>query len=454
MFKLLRFYSLTSFIIIFLTTVLLSVFYRQVTMHWVEHLAETHNHALAQTALSSVKPELVTYLSAATLAGAPGSGSQELPEHLAAHMRRMMQDTAVSRIDIYNRHGQLVFSSHASPGMSVQGHEQNLLAALDGHVSSSMIFRDALSRLEGTAAEDNQVRTYTPIRNGSTDAVLGVFETHTDMGHLIKESDKILLSILVGATLILSLLYAILFLVVRHARNIIAAQQNDFRERTATLEILSEDLLKGEEFKKKKIAYDLHEGLAQTLSAIKVNVESGRAQTKTAKANKQSLEYIVPVLQNAIHEVRTIATELRPSSLDDLGLLPTINWFCREFENGHPGIRIQKEISLPESMIPVQLKIVIYRIVESAFRNIAKYSNTDQIRFALGAADDMIHLIIGDAPTVQHAATIVTPPAPGANPQLRFAEMKERTSLSGGAFSTKLGTSGWVTLHSSWACVG
>lgn len=453
MFKLLRFYSLTSFIIIFLTTVLLTVFYRQVTMLWIEHLAETNNHALAQTTLNSVTPELAAHLGSETDTDEPEIASQRLPEPLAARISRMTQDTAVNRIDIYNRYGVLVFSTHTAPAISAQGRNRDFLAALDGRVSSSMIFADAFSRFQGASAANSWVRTYTPIRDDTSDAVLGVFETHTDMTHLIKESDKILFSILVGATLILTLLYAILFLVVRHARNIIAAQQNDVLERTTTLEILSEDLLKGEEFKKKKIAYDLHEGLAQTLSAIKANVESGSSRTKTARANKQSLEYIVPVLQNAIHEVRTIATELRPSSLDDLGLLPTINWFCREFEKGHPEISIQKEISLPESMIPAQLKIVIYRIVESAFKNIAKYSNTDQIRFALGTADDMIHLIIGDAPTMQPATDTAALSAPGANPQFRFAEIKERTSLSGGAFSTTLGNSGWITLHSSWACV-
>ena len=78
-----------------------------------------------------------------------------------------------------------------------------------------------------------------------------------------------------------------------------------------------------EEQKKQKIAIDLHEGLAQTLSAIKVNVESS-SRGNLRDANAQPLEHIVPVLQNAIQEVRSIATELRPSSLDDLGLLPTI----------------------------------------------------------------------------------------------------------------------------------
>jgi hypothetical protein len=65
----------------------------------------------------------------------------------------------------------------------------------------------------------------------------------------------------------------------------------------------------------------------------------------------------------------------------------------------------------------------------------------------------MIHLVIGDTPTMPPGTVTIFRPDPGANPQLRFAEMRERTSLSGGTFSTTPDSSEWVTLHSSWACV-
>jgi hypothetical protein len=115
MFKLLRFYSVTSFIIIFLTAALLTLFYRQVTMHWIEHLAKNNNLAVAQTALNFVGPELATYLGSAPDSGEREIGSHALPADLAARIRRVMQDTTVSRIEIYNRNGRLIFSTHATP---------------------------------------------------------------------------------------------------------------------------------------------------------------------------------------------------------------------------------------------------------------------------------------------------------------------------------------------------
>ena len=69
-----------------------------------------------------------------------------------------------------------------------------------------------------------------------------------------------------GAILILSALYAVLILIVRRANNTIELQQRTIRERTETLELLSAQMLKTEESHKKKIAFELHEGVAQTLA--------------------------------------------------------------------------------------------------------------------------------------------------------------------------------------------
>lgn len=454
MFKLLRFYSVTSFVFILATAALLTMFYRQVTMHWIEHLAESGNLTLAQTVLNSIQPEFDAYLN-------KDAGANDHDVHwrrpladLAGDILRMTQNTSVDSVKIYNRNGLVSFSTERDQIGTRSANDPGFLLASSGQIFSTMTFRDALNRFRGASKEDNLMHTYIPIRNGPTEPILGVLEIHTDMNHLIQESDRNLLLILSGAVLILALLYAALFFVVRHAKNIIEAQQKTIQERTASLEILSRQLLKGEEFKNKKIAIDLHEGLAQTLSAIKVNVESSNNRRKTDNANTQPQESIVPVLQSAIHEVRTIATELWPSSLDDLGLLPTINWLCREFENRHPEIRIQREISLPERMIPQPLKIVIYRIIESSFKNIVKYSNTDQIRFILNLADNMIHLKIRDTPAEQSTVAAVGRLDPTADPHFRFAEVKERTKLSGGSFSTTLEYSGGVTLHASWTCAG
>ncbi len=454
MFKLMRFYSVASFIIIFVTAALLTLFYRQVTIDWTDELAKRNNRTLARTVLNSIKPELIGYL-AAKAGGHAGRGA-ELPIGVVEGMLRLTRGTSLGSIKIYDPTGQILFSTQTAPAGGSEGDHPGFQAAMNGQTFSFMTYRDTFNRFEGTTADDNLMHTYIPVSDDPESPILGVLEIHTDMNHMIEENNRHSFIVLIGAEFILALLYAVLLIVVRHAKNIIEAQQKTIQERTASLELLSKRLLKIDEQKKQKIAFNLHEGLVQTLSAIKFNVE-GNERINADETNAESMGSIVPVIQSAIQEVRSIATELRPPSLDELGLLPTINWFCREFEQENDGIDVEKEISLQEAAIPVPLKIVIYRIIESTFRSIAQHSNTSEIRLAMQRIGDKIHLRICHTPDGQSANTAIRFDH-GTNRWHKFAdfhhfaEMKERASLSGGTFSATQDKAGWVMLHASWAC--
>jgi signal transduction histidine kinase len=424
MFKYLRFYSIASFFIIFITAALLALFYRQVSLYWIDHQAKANNLTMAQTTLNFIGPELAARLGRAGLPALSGE--------MEAKLLGMTQTSPTLRIEIFDRKGRRVFPAEAASTASNPGSNPDFLAALGGSVSEPSDMQD----------------TYMPIRSAPTEPVMGVLGIHSDMSRLIAERDRMLLLVLAGIELILALVYGVLIFVVRHSNNVIVKQHKPLRERATNLEILSRLLLKGDEVKRKKIAAELHEGLAQTLSAIKINVESNEL-ANSSLTRTPVVESLVPVLQQAIQEVRSIATELHPSSLEDLGLLPTLNWYCREFEKEHPDIRVRNAVSLPERTIPEPLKIVIFRITESAFDNIALYSDTDHIRLILHQADDMIHLIIDDSPTL---CTDEAQTDNGVDAQFRYAEIQERTALSGGVFSSTRGKSGGITLRASWTC--
>lgn len=447
MFKLLRFYSIASFVIIFVAAALVTLLYRQVTIQWIDDVADKDHLVLAQTALNSVKPKLAAYLDSKANDVSP----RGLQPELAIALGNLLQDSSVNKINIYDRRGMVAFSTQSDQIIANPGNTPGFISALNGGTFSHMEYRDMFNRLSGTTADDNLMKTFIPIRKAPAEPILGVFEMHTDMSPWVLENERRFLIILFGSEFILAILYGVLLLVVRRARNIIETQQKDIQERTANLEILSRKLLDSDEQQKKRIAFDLHEGLAQTLAAIKLNAENNRHNFDT----NTPLESIVPVLQSAIHEVRNIATELRPSSLDDFGLLSTINSFCREFERMNPDIRVEQEHCVQGRKVPEPLKIVIYRIIKSAFNNIALSSNTDRIRVALQLTDDMITLTISDIPTEFFSAAnadadIVRQDA-DPNPKLRFTEMHDRTIISGGVFTAKHGKASEVTLRASWA---
>lgn len=449
MFKLLRFYSTASFICIFITAVILILFYRQVTTQWNIRLAEESNATLAQTVLNSIRPALIKYLEAEADANPGVSVPQKFPAALAETIENVIRDTSVIRIKIYNRNGILSYSSSPRQIGTNLSNNTGFMSAINGRVVSSLIYRDSFNSSDNVTEKDNLLQSYIPIRSGQDAPIQGVFEIYTDVNKRASENRFILFVTLVGTELIMAILFVILLFVVRRVNQNLEAQQQGIRNRMATLEILSDRLLHSNELEKKKIAFELHEGLAQTLSAIKLNVESSLKLISADDENAKSLDSIVPVIQGAIQKARSIATELRPSSLDDLGLIPTINRFCREFERLHQGIQVEIAHSSTEAQIPVKLKIVIYRIIESAFHNIVQHIHTEWIQLALQIENDEITLKISGASEGPSARREKNPDL-----QLHFAEMRERTMLSNGTFSATQDLIGKVTLTSSWASQG
>jgi PAS domain S-box-containing protein len=228
--------------------------------------------------------------------------------------------------------------------------------------------------------------------------------------------------------------------------------EQKIRERAAALERLSAKMLSDDEMDKQKLAFGLREGLAQTLVTIKLHIERrltqfGASTARDRRATDESLASIVLLLQTAIEDVRTIASGLRPSSLDELGLLPTIKSFCREFDRLHPAIGVSEEISVRENDVPAPLKIVVYRVIESAFTTIARYEGSDQIALSFELSDGAIALAIAYTP---HDSRRAENRNRDADLQQRFVEAHERTALSGGNFTTERGTSGGIMLRASW----
>jgi len=125
--------------------------------------------------------------------------------------------------------------------------------------------------------------------------------------------------------------------------------------------------------------------------------------------------------------------DLRPSMLDDLGLIATISWFCREFESIYKNISVDTNIEIEEGDIPKSLKTVIYRIMQEALNNAAKYSQTEHILLKLSKTSDNLELLIEDKGVgfePEEAASLADD-----RMGMGLASMKERALLSGGTYN-------------------
>jgi len=265
-------------------------------------------------------------------------------------------------------------------------------------------------------------------------------------------------------------LYVMLFWIVRRGNDLIRRQERRLREEISEnkrdkemlrkseskLRALSSQLLVAQEQERQRIASELHDGIGQSLSAIKFMIENSlnacRAVcgTETAEANLEMLGAIAKKTKDAIEETRRVAMELRPPMLDDLGIVATLDWFCREFQTIYPHITIAKRVELQENNIQGELKVAIYRIVQEGLNNVAKHTKADRVHLDLAAVRGQIALCIRD--NGQGFDLLASGGSGGENGHrgLGLQSMRERTELSGGTFKIESSRGAGTVIHAWW----
>ncbi len=222
------------------------------------------------------------------------------------------------------------------------------------------------------------------------------------------------------------------------------------KESEVRLRALSSQLLTAQESERKRIALELHDGIGQMLTAIKFKVENTVQEMGKGKvgAKGKSLEAIIPMIKETIEEVRRMQMDLRPSTLDDLGVLATLGWFCREYQRIYSRIRIEKEISLEESEVSIPLKVVLYRLTQEAMNNIAKHSQADLVRLSLKKQENKIEWSIEDNGMGFDLEYVLS--SERSKRGLGLGSMKERAELSGGTFAIESTQGKGTTVRASW----
>jgi len=222
------------------------------------------------------------------------------------------------------------------------------------------------------------------------------------------------------------------------------------RKSEKELRFLSSELLNAQESERARIARELHDGIGQALSTMKVRLETVAkiARSDVSRIEVEDLENLVPMIRQTIEEVRNTSMDLRPSTLDGLGILPTIDWFSREFQTTYPFIQIEKKIDIRESEVPDFLKIIIYRILQEALNNAASHSGADLVTISLAKTDGEMMLALQDNGQGFNLEDLVS--ADTAERGFGLTSMKERTELSGGSFSIDSSVGQGTTVRASW----
>jgi PAS domain S-box-containing protein len=229
--------------------------------------------------------------------------------------------------------------------------------------------------------------------------------------------------------------------------------EESLRESEGELRLLSSQLLTAQEDERKRIARELHDSTGQSLSAVKFGVE--KALSKMGRdihpSGLQALAALDTTVQYAIDELRRITMDLRPSILDDLGVLVTMNWFCRDFQKIYSAIHIDKTIDLQEDEIPQPLKIVLFRVLQEAMNNIAKHSKASLVTISIKKGRSAIELAIDD--NGKGFGLPASESGGRSKSGFGLSSMRERVEVSGGSFHINSVEGKGTSIRASWPCV-
>jgi signal transduction histidine kinase len=157
------------------------------------------------------------------------------------------------------------------------------------------------------------------------------------------------------------------------------------------------------------------------------------------------------MVQNTIEETQRISTNLRPSILDDMGILKTIGWICRKFNETYSQIRIERQIEVQEDVVPEPLKIVICRILQESLNNISKHSRADMVQITLRKEKGALELSVSDNGRGFDVHRVLSEESPSNSMgSMGLESMRDRTELSNGTFEVFSEKGKGTTIHTVW----
>jgi PAS domain S-box-containing protein len=189
-------------------------------------------------------------------------------------------------------------------------------------------------------------------------------------------------------------------------------------------------ILQAQESERMRVARELHDSVNQILSSTKFRLDS--VEEKDLVPNESTAEALTKaksLLDKAMHEVWRISRNLRPSELDDLGLIPAVRSLCSEFMH-RTGVNVQLHLPRTVQMSP-NIELTLYRIIQEALNNVEKHSEATEVGLTLSDTDAELLMQIQD-----NGIGFKAPSASASNPRKKsgmgLVGIMERVAFVGG----------------------
>lgn len=160
---------------------------------------------------------------------------------------------------------------------------------------------------------------------------------------------------------------------------------------------LSARLVQAQETERRALSRELHDEVGQSLSAVLVELRNLSASlgTKSTEQTRGHVETVKGLVEGSVRVVRNMALLLRPSMLDDLGLIPALKWQARETAK-RTSMNVTVATELDSDDLPDEYKTCVYRVVQEALHNCARHSHATTVRIRVEEKAARLVLVIQD----------------------------------------------------------
>lgn len=238
--------------------------------------------------------------------------------------------------------------------------------------------------------------------------------------------------------------------IVNNYRDITGRKQAEeqLRKTTEELRALSESILSAREQEAARIAREIHDELGSALTSLKWDLEGIDKVISTASDQfqlsplRKRIEEMSRLMDTTINVVRRIASELRPSVLDDLGLGEALEWQAQQFQE-RTGINCKCDSSLQDFDLTEDQATAVFRIFQEALTNILRHAQATHVRYVMQEDGEEFRLTIADN------GRGITNEEKSGRRSLGLLGMRERAYLIGGTveISASKGKGTVVTLR-------
>ena len=211
---------------------------------------------------------------------------------------------------------------------------------------------------------------------------------------------------------------------------VIARDVTEERQLRKNMEYYITQVTRAQEDERLRISRELHDDTAQVLASLSRDLDSLDTEEKSlTKPVKERLKKLQMAADSALEGVRRFSQDLRPSILDDLGMVPALEWLITDLEKGY-GMKTKFSVTGKHHRLAPETELTVFRIAQEVLSNVRRHSQAESVEMTVDFSEDALTVIISDTGTGFRLPPRTSDLA--LSGKLGIIGMRERARLIGG----------------------